>query len=41
MAKSAANEIADSVEMTRQIVQSEGYVCPEIVSPDELLGEEP
>ena len=27
--------------MIRQIVQNEGYVCPEIVSPDELLGEEP
>jgi hypothetical protein len=26
--------------MIRQIVQNEGYVCPEIVSPDELLGEE-
>ena len=23
-----------------QIVQNEDYVCPEIVSPDELLGEE-
>jgi hypothetical protein len=26
--------------MIRQIVQDEGYVCPEIVSPDELLGQE-
>jgi hypothetical protein len=26
--------------MIRQIVENEGYVCPEIVSPDELLGEE-
>jgi hypothetical protein len=26
--------------MIRQIVQNEGYVCPEIVSPDELLGDE-
>lgn len=27
--------------MIRQIVENEGYTCPEIVSPDELLGEEP
>lgn len=27
--------------MIRQIVENEGYICPEIVSPDELLGEEP
>jgi hypothetical protein len=27
--------------MIRQIIQNEGYVCPEIVSPDELLGTEP
>ena len=26
--------------MIRQIVENEGYVCPEIVSPDELLGED-
>ena len=26
--------------MIRQIVENEGYVCPEIVSPDELLGDE-
>ena len=26
--------------MIRQIVENEGYICPEIVSPDELLGEE-
>ncbi len=26
--------------MIRQIVENEGYACPEIVSPDELLGEE-
>jgi hypothetical protein len=26
--------------MIRQIVENQGYVCPEIVSPDELLGEE-
>ena len=26
--------------MIRQIVENEGYNCPEIVSPDELLGEE-
>jgi hypothetical protein len=26
--------------MIRQIVENEGYVCPEIVSPDELVGEE-
>jgi len=26
--------------MIRQIVESEEYVCPEIVSPDELLGDE-
>ncbi len=26
--------------MIRHIVENEGYVCPEIVSPDELLGEE-
>jgi hypothetical protein len=26
--------------MIRQIVENEGYGCPEIVSPDELLGEE-
>jgi hypothetical protein len=27
--------------MIRQIVQNEGYICPEIASPDELLGDEP
>jgi len=27
--------------MIRQIVQNEGYICPEIVSPDELVGDEP
>ena len=26
--------------MIRRIVESQGYVCPEIVSPDELLGDE-
>jgi predicted nucleic acid-binding protein len=26
--------------MIRQLVENEGYACPEIVSPDELLGEE-
>jgi len=26
--------------MIRQTVENEGYVCPEIASPDELLGEE-
>ena len=26
--------------MIRQIVENEGYACPEIVSPDALLGEE-
>jgi len=26
--------------MIRQIVQNEGYVCPEIASPDELLGDD-
>jgi len=25
----------------RRVVESAGYVCPEIVSPDELLGDEP
>ena len=25
--------------MVRQIVENQGYVCPEICSPDELLGE--
>ena len=27
--------------MIRQIVENENYICPEIVSPNELLGEEP
>ena len=27
--------------MIRQIVENEDYICPEIVSPNELLGEEP
>jgi len=26
--------------MIRQIVENNGYICPELVSPDELLGEE-
>ena len=26
--------------MIRQIVENEGYTCPEIVSPDELVGDE-
>jgi len=26
--------------MIRQIVENEGYVCPELCSPDELLGDE-
>jgi hypothetical protein len=28
-------------KMIRQIVENEGYICPEIVSPNELLGGEP
>jgi len=26
--------------MVRQLIENEGYVCPEICSPDELLGDE-